>query len=199
MSGKKGKGPGYMFFDEETEAQEVPKLECKRSWTRDPILQAPGTDTASEENRHQSEGITCHPSPPWAPQGPPEVLCAHRPHPSVGRAKGTTTGIVTIAYTLLPVTIREERGWTRLLQPRRWDKLSRKDQYCFLGCYLQMNQFYLLWENSWLKKEALYSGQVALSGLEWSFCSSAGNDILEIKVNNWVIIIMRLLQIMFFL
>ena len=49
------------------------------------------------------------------------------------------------------------------------------------------------------KKEALYSGQVALYGLEWSFCSSEGNDILEIKVNNWVIIIMRLLQIMFFL
>lgn len=61
-----------------------------------------------------------------------------------------------------------------------------------------MNQFYLLWENLIEKKEALYSGQVALSGLEWSFCSSAGNGILEIEVNNWVII-MRLLQIMFFL
>ena len=70
-----------------------------------------------------------------------------------------------------------------------------KDQYCFLGCYLQINQFYLL-EKIWLKQEALYSGRVALSGLEWSFCSSAGNGTLEIKVNNWFIIIMGLLQIM---
>ena len=44
-----------MVYSKETEAQEVPKLECKRSWTRAPILQAPGTDTASEENRHWSQ------------------------------------------------------------------------------------------------------------------------------------------------
>lgn len=58
------------FLDEETEAQEVPKLECKRSWARAPILQAPGTDTASEENRHWSEGITCH-LPTVSSSGPP--------------------------------------------------------------------------------------------------------------------------------
>lgn len=66
------------FLDEETEAQEVPKLECKRSWARAPILQAPGTDTASEENRHWSEGITCH--LPTVSSSAPLKSCAHRPH-----------------------------------------------------------------------------------------------------------------------
>lgn len=165
MSGRKEKRPGYMFFGWRNWSPRVPKLECKRSWTRDPILQAPGTDTASEENRHQSEGITCH-LPTMSLLRAPKSQDYTRVLGEQIQQLGEAHCVHTIASNT-----REERGWTRLLQPRRvWISWAGRITSSLFPRLLPPNEpvLFTMRKSDW-KKEALYSGQVAL--LDWNGAS----------------------------